>query len=234
MIAAFGDALGLLATGDPALWDVIFRSLWVSTLAAVLAMAAAIPLGVVLGTRSFRGRWMINTVISSFQAIPAVVVGLLVYLLLSRQGLLGELRLLFTSWAILIAQFILVLPLALALVTARVSDLWRRFGDLYQLDGANFATRLRAMVQMAPGPLIVVGLTVFGRAISEVGAAIIVGGNLEYATRVLTTAIKLEVEQGKLAQALAFGTVLLVLAFAVNLAARLVAVAVPAEDLERK
>ena len=90
---------------------------------------------------------MINTVISSFQAIPAVVVGLLVYLLLSRQGLLGELRLLFTSWAILIAQFILVLPLALALVTARVSDLWRRFGDLYQLDGANFATRLRAMVR---------------------------------------------------------------------------------------
>ena len=163
-----------------------------------------------------------------------MVVGLLVYLLLSRQGLLGELRLLFTYWAILIAQFILVLPLALALVTARVSDLWRRFGDLYQLDGANFATRLRAMVQMAPGPLIVVGLTVFGRAISEVGAAIIVGGNLEYATRVLTTAIKLEVEQGKLAQALAFGMVLLVLAFAVNLAARLVAVAVPAEDLERK
>ena len=234
MIAAFRDALGLLATGDPALWDVIFRSLWVSTLAAVLAMAAAIPLGVVLGTRSFRGRWMINTVISSFQAIPAVVVGLLVYLLLSRQGLLGELRLLFTSWAILIAQFILVLPLALALVTARVSDLWRRFGDLYQLDGANFATRLRALVRMAPGPLIVVGLTVFGRAISEVGAAIIVGGNLEFATRVLTTAIKLEVEQGKLAQALAFGMVLLVLAFAVNLAARLVAVAVPAEDLERK
>ena len=234
MIAAFGDALSLLVAGDPALWDVIFRSLWVSTLAAVLAMAAAIQLGVVLGTRGFRGRWLINTVISSFQAIPAVVVGLLVYLLLSRQGLLGELRLLFTSWAILIAQFILVLPLALALVTARVSDLWRRFGDLYQLDGANFATRLWAMLQMAPGPLIVVGLTVFGRAISEVGAAIIVGGNLEYATRVLTTAIKLEVEQGKLAQALAFGMVLLVLAFAVNLAARLVAIAVPAEDLDRK
>ena len=79
MIAAFGDALGLLVAGDPALWDVIFRSLWVSTLAAVLAMAAAIPLGVVLGTRSFRGRWMINTVISSFQAIPAGGVGLLVY-----------------------------------------------------------------------------------------------------------------------------------------------------------
>ncbi|RZO31344.1 MAG: ABC transporter permease subunit [Rhodospirillaceae bacterium] len=234
MMAAFGDALVLLVQGDPALWDVILRSLWVSSLAAGLAMMAAIPLGVVLGTRAFRGRWLINTVISSFQAVPAVVVGLLVYLLLSRQGLLGELRLLFTSWAILIAQFILVLPLALALVTTRLSDLWRRFGDLYQLDGAGYGTRLKALVRMAPGPLIVVGLTVFGRAISEVGAAIIVGGNLEFATRVLTTAIKLEVEQGKLAQALAFGMVLLVLAFAVNLAARLVAVAVPAEDLERK
>ena len=125
MIAAFGDALSLLVAGDPALWDVIFRSLWVSTLAAGLAMAAAIPLGVVLGTRGFRGRWLINTVISSFQAIPAVVVGLLVYLLLSRQGLLGELRLLFTSWAILIAQFILVLPLALELLSVEAPGILR-------------------------------------------------------------------------------------------------------------
>jgi tungstate transport system permease protein len=87
---------------------------------------------------------------------------------------------------------------------------------------------------MGPGPIIIVGLTVFGRAISEVGAAIIVGGNLEYATRVLTTAIKLEVEQGKLAEALAFGAVLLLVAFVVNLSARLVAVWLPEEDLEKK
>ncbi|MGB1156304.1 MAG: ABC transporter permease [Alphaproteobacteria bacterium] len=234
MIAAFSEAFGLLLSGDPALWDVIFRSLWVSTAATLLAMLAAIPLAVLLGTHAFPGRWLINTVVGSFQAMPAVVVGLLVYLLLTRQGPLGDLRLLFTSWAILIAQFILVLPMAVALVTGRMRDLWRRFGDLYRLDGAGFHTRMRALFVMAPGPVIVVGLTVFGRAISEVGAAIIVGGNLEYATRVLTTAIKLEVEQGKLAQALAFGTVLLLLALVVNLSARLVTVLLPEQDLERK
>ena len=234
MIAAFSEAFGLLLSGDPALWDVIFRSLWVSTAATLLAMLAAIPLAVLLGTHAFPGRWLINTVVGSFQAMPAVVVGLLVYLLLTRQGPLGDLRLLFTSWAILIAQFILVLPMAVALVTGRMRDLWRRFGDLYRLDGAGFRTRMRALFVMAPGPVIVVGLTVFGRAISEVGAAIIVGGNLEYATRVLTTAIKLEVEQGKLAQALAFGTVLLLLALVVNLSARLVTVLLPEQDLERK
>ena len=197
-------------------------------------MLVAVPLAVVLGTQSFPGRWMVNTVVSSFQAMPAVVVGLLVYLLLTRQGPLGDLRLLFTSWAILLAQFILILPMAIALVTGRMRDLWRRFGDLYRLDGAGFPTRLRALFVMAPGPIVVIGLTVFGRAISEVGAAIIVGGNLEYATRVLTTAIKLEVEQGKLAQALAFGAVLLLLSLLVNLSARLVTVLLPEQDLERK
>ncbi|MGA0235985.1 MAG: ABC transporter permease [Alphaproteobacteria bacterium] len=234
MISAFSEALLLMMSGDPALWDVIFRSLWVSTTAAVLAMIAAIPLAVLLGTFSFPGRWALNTVIGSFQAIPAVVVGLLVYLLLTKQGPLGDLRLLFTSWAILIAQFLLVLPMAIALVTGRMRDLWRRFGDLYRLDGASFGTRIKALFVMAPGPIIVVGLTVFGRAISEVGAAIIVGGNLEYATRILTTAIKLEVEQGKLAEALAFGMVLLLLALVVNLSARLVTALLPEQDLERK
>lgn len=234
MTGAFVEAFQLLFSGDAALWDVILRSLWVSTSAAVLAMLAAIPLAVALGTVSFPGRWLVNTVVSSFQAIPAVVVGLLIYLLLTRQGPLGDLRLLFTSWAILIAQFVLVLPMALALVTGRMRDLWRRFGDLYKLDGAGFMTRMRALFVMAPGPIVVIGLTVFGRAISEVGAAIIVGGNLEYATRVLTTAIKLEVEQGKLAEALAFGMVLLLLALVVNLSARLVTVLLPEQDLERK
>ena len=234
MTGAFSEAFQLLLSGDPGLWDVIFRSLWVSTAASLLAMIAAIPLAVLLGTIPFPGRWVINTVVGSFQAIPAVVVGLLVYLLLTKQGPLGDLRLLFTSWAILIAQFILVLPMAVALVTGRMRDLWRRFGDLYRLDGASFGTRMRALFVMEPGPVIVVGLTVFGRAISEVGAAIIVGGNLEYATRVLTTAIKLEVEQGKLAEALAFGAVLLLLALIVNLSARLVTAVLPEQDLERK
>ena len=89
-------------------------------------MVTAITLAVLLGTIAFPGRWVINTVVGSFQAIPAVVVGLLVYLLLTKQGPLGDLRLLFTSWAILIAQFILVLPMAVALVTGRMRDLWRR------------------------------------------------------------------------------------------------------------
>ena len=234
MTQEFVQAFQLLFSGDPALWDVILRSIWVSVLASVLAMIAAVPLSVLLGTQSFRGRWLINTIVGSFQAMPAVVVGLLVYLLLTRQGPLGDLRLLFTSWAILIAQFLLVLPMAVALVTGRMRDLWRRFGDLYRMDGAGYAARLRALFVMGPGPIIIVGLTVFGRAISEVGAAIIVGGNLEYATRVLTTAIKLEVEQGKLAEALAFGAVLLLVAFVVNLSARLVAVWLPEEDLEKK
>lgn len=234
MIAAVVEAFQLVISGDPALWDVILRSLWISTTATILAMVVAIPLAVLLGTVAFPGRWVVNTVVGSFQAMPAVVVGLLIYLLLTRQGPLGDLRLLFTSWAILIAQFVLVLPMAVALVTGRMRDLWRRFGDLYRLDGASFPTRMRALFVMAPGPIIVVGLTVFGRAISEVGAAIIVGGNLEYATRVLTTAIKLEVEQGKLAEALAFGLVLLALALIVNLSARLVTAALPEGDIERK
>ena len=234
MTGAFAEAFQLLLSGDAALWDVIIRSLWVSTTATVLAMLAAIPLATLLSTIPFPGRWAINTVVSSFQAMPAVVVGLLVYLLLTRQGPLGDLRLLFTSWAILIAQFVLVLPMAIALVTGRLRDLWRRFGDLYRLDGASFRARMGALLVMAPGPIIVVGLTVFGRAISEVGAAIIVGGNLEYATRVLTTAIKLEVEQGKLAEALAFGMVLLLLALVVNMSARLVTAVLPEQDLERK
>ena len=115
MIAAVVEAFQLVISGDPALWDVILRSLWISTTATILAMVVAIPLAVLLGTVAFPGRWVVNTVVGSFQAMPAVVVGLLIYLLLTRQGPLGDLRLLFTSWAILIAQFVLVLPMAVAL-----------------------------------------------------------------------------------------------------------------------
>ncbi len=222
MQGGFGDSLraafGLVATADARLVDVLLLSLAVSGAACLLAAAFGVALGAWLAVARFRGQRVAVTVLNTLLALPPVVVGLAVYLLLSRSGPLGSLGLLFTPQAMVVAQTILVLPIVAALTRQLVADAWRGNGEQLRSMGAGVGAGAALLLLHERLALVTVLLTAFGRAISEVGAVMIVGGNIEGVTRVMTTTIALETSKGDLPLALGLGLVLLAVVFALNAA----------------
>jgi tungstate transport system permease protein len=209
-------ALGLIAGGDPMLVSIVARSLAVSALACLIACALGLLLGAWLAVARFAGRGALLTVLNTLLALPSVVVGLVVYLLLSRSGPLGFLGWLFSFKAMVLAQAMLVLPVVTALTRQAVEDVDRSHGEQLQSLGAGPGLRSVLLAWDERYALLTVVLAAFGRAISEVGAVMIVGGNIDGFTRVMTTAIALETSKGDLPLALALGLVLLLVVLALN------------------
>ena len=203
---------------DDSLLEIIFLSLRVSLTATLLAAMAGFLLGAVLAVWRFPGRGSFLVLLNALMGLPPVVVGLMVYLLLSRAGPLGDFGLLFTGTAMIIAQWLLVTPLIAALSQQIVADLMLEYREQLLSLGASRWTMLQTLLWEGRFSLLTVMLAGFGRAISEVGAVLIVGGNIMHHTRVMTTAIALETSKGNLTIALALGIVLIVLAFLVNAA----------------
>lgn len=203
------SALILLLQFDPLLWSIVGRSLWVSVWACAIACGLGIALGAWLGVARFVGRDAVLTLLNTLLALPSVVVGLLVYLMLSRSGPFGGLGWLFSLKAMVLAQAVLVLPVVTALTRQCVEDADRTHGEQLQSLGATRLQRAMLIAWDERYALLTVLLTAFGRAVSEVGAVMVVGGNIEGFTRVMTTAIALETSKGDLPLALALGLVLL-------------------------
>ena len=210
-------ALELIRSADPVFLAIVARSLAVSAAACVLACGAGLVLGAWLGVARFRGRGVVLTLLNTFLALPSVVVGLTVYLLLSRSGPLGFLGWLFSFKAMVLAQAILVLPVVTALTRQAVEDADRAHGEQLRSLGAGPLVRSLLLVWDERYALLTVVITAFGRAVSEVGAVMIVGGNIDGYTRVMTTAIALETSKGDLPLAMALGLVLLAVVLLLNL-----------------
>jgi len=213
---AFAEAAVMVARLDQKLVDVVALSLGVSLSSVALSCAFALPLGAALAVADFPGRATIVTTLNALLGLPAVVVGLAVYLLLSRAGPLGGLGILFTSKAMVIAQAILIFPLLAALTRQVVADAWLESREQLVSLGAGTWTSAVALLVDLRFSLVTVVLAGFGRAISEVGAVMIVGGNIDGVTRVMTTAIALETSKGDLPLALGLGIVLLAIVLALN------------------
>ena len=220
-------ALALVLSLDPDLVEIVGLSLRVSLSAVAVAALVGMPLGAALALGRFPGRGALATLLDTLMGLPAVVVGLLVYLLLSRSGPLGALGLLYTPTAMIIAQSVLITPLVAALTHAVVAPLHAEYDERFRSLVVPRTTALAALLADGRAGLVTVALAAFGRAIAEVGAVIVVGGNIDHLTRVMTTAIALETSRGELALALALGLVLLAIALAVNAA---VAVVRPDEE----
>jgi tungstate transport system permease protein len=217
--AAFLDALRLVAALDRNLLEIVLLSLVVSLSAVVLAGALALPLGAALALARFPGRRAVIVALNALMGLPPVVVGLVLYLLLSRSGPLGVLGLLFTPAAMVIAQLVLVLPIVAALARQVVEDLWEEYGEQLRSLGSERLGAIATLLWEGRLALTTALLAGFGRANAEVGAVMIVGGNIEHVTRVMTTTIVLETSKGDLPLALGLGVILVLLALLVNAAA---------------
>jgi len=222
MLEAIGGGLRLVATLDLRLWEIVALSLAVSLSAVVLATILGLPLGAAIAVGRFPGRQAVIVVLNALMGLPPVVVGLFVYLLLSRAGPLGDLGLLFTPPAMVIAQTILVLPIIAALARQAVEDAWREYEEQLRslgVDGVRGALTVLWDIRFSLLTAVLAGL---GRASAEVGAVMIVGGNIDGVTRVMTTTIALETSKGDLPLALGLGMVLIAIVLALNAAAQLI------------
>lgn len=213
---AFLMALKMIWTLDPALVEIVSLSLGVSLSAVALAAVIGLPLGAAVAMLKFSGRGALEVTLGALMGLPPVVVGLVVYLMLSRSGPLGVLGLLYTPTAMIIAQVILVTPIIAALTRQTIYDLWKEYAEQLTSLGASPTRALPTLLVDGRFSLFTAVLAGFGRASAEVGAVMIVGGNIDHVTRVMTTAIALEVSKGDLALALALGVVLLSLSIAIG------------------
>ena len=218
-----GTAFRLLMTLDPDLVEITLRSLHVTLTALVIASVIAMPLGTLLAIRRFRFRRSAVAVLNALMGLPPVVVGLIVYILLSRSGPLGVFGLLFSPTAMIIAQTIIMIPLIASITHQAIREIWSEYHDLMISLGASRSQRIWTLIWDGRRPLLTASLAGFGRGIGEVGAIMIVGGNIDHATRVLTTAIALETGRGDFGLALGLGFVLIALALAVNVAIHVLA-----------
>ena len=216
---AFRTAIALLVTLDGDLMAIVGLSLLVSLSAVFLAAMVGLPLGAAVAACRFPGRQAVRVLLNALLGIPPVVIGLIVYLLLSRAGPLGALGLLFTPTAMIIAQWLLVTPIIAALTQQTVSDLHDEYAEQLRSLGVGSFRAVPTLLWEGRLSLLIAVMAGFGRAIAEVGAVIIVGGNINHVTRVMTTTIALETSKGNLALALGLGMILLLLALAVNAAA---------------
>ena len=212
------QAFWLLATFDSDLVEITLLSVRVTLSALAIASLIALPLGAFLAVQRFRFRRTTVAVLNALMGLPPVVVGLIVYVFLSRSGPFGVLGLLFTPTAMIIAQVIIVVPLIASIAHQALRELWAEYHDLLISMNTTRMQRMRALLWDGRRALLTAALAGFGRAIGEVGAIMVVGGNIEHHTRVLTTAIALETGKGEFALALALGFILIGLAILVNLA----------------
>lgn len=213
---AFRLAFGLVAAMDDDLVEIIGLSMRVSLTAVLIAAVVGLPLGALLATVRFPGRAAAVVLVNALMGLPPVVVGLLVYMALSNAGPLGFLQFLYTPAAMIIAQSILITPIVAALTRQIIEQMNAEYAEQFASLSVPWHTRVAALITDARYALLTVLLAGFGRAVAEVGAVIIVGGNIAHLTRVMTTAIALETSKGDLALALALGIVLLAIALAVN------------------
>ena len=217
----FSLAMALIFAGDSALWEIVLLSLKVSLVAVAIGALIGMPLGAALAVGRFRGRRALIILVNALMGLPPVVVGLLVYLALSRSGPLGVLELLYTPTAMIIAQVILVTPILAALTRQTVEMLDEEYAEQLRSLGVSRLASVPTLLWDGRVALLTALLAGFGRAIAEVGAVIIVGGNINHVTRVMTTTIALETSKGNLALALALGTILVGLAISVTAAVSL-------------
>jgi tungstate transport system permease protein len=213
----FTQALQLLIHGDAELFQITGRSLVVSSAATALSAVIGIPLGLRLAMGRFPGRDWLNTLVNTGMAFPPVVVGLVVSILLWRTGPFGALQLIYTPAAMVLAQFIVAAPIVAALTRSAVEAIERDQIDAFRASGAAGILLARELIRAALPGVVLAVTAAFGRAIAEVGASLMVGGNIAGQTRVLTTAVTLDTSRGEFARAIALGLVLLLLAFGVNL-----------------
>lgn len=213
---SIGSALTLIAEADSELLGIVALSVRVSLTASIVALLIGAPLGALLAITRFRGRQVIIVLTNALLGLPPVVVGLALYLLLSRSGPLGAAGLLFTPAAMVVAQTLLAAPIVVALVHRPASLLWAEYGDLARIDGLSALRSMALLFALGRTSLLTAFLAAFGRAIAEVGAIIIVGGNIRGFTRTMTTAIALETSKGDLPLALGLGLILLALSVAVS------------------
>jgi tungstate transport system permease protein len=209
-------ALSLIGSLDPEIAGIVALSLSVSLSAAAIAMVIGAPLGAALAVGRFRGRQTVIVLANALLGLPPVVVGLAIYLLLSRSGPLGFAGLLFTPSAMIMAQVVLTTPIVIALVHRPTALLWLEYGDLMRVDGLSKTRSIQLLFLIGRGSLLTAFLAAFGRAIAEVGAIIIVGGNIRGFTRTMTTSIALETGKGELTLALGLGIVLVLLSLIVS------------------
>jgi tungstate transport system permease protein len=219
---AFGEAGRLIAGLDATLTGIVSLSLRVSLTAVVIASMLGLPLGAAIAVGRFPGRQALIVVLNALMGLPPVVVGLFVYLMLSRAGPLGQFGILFTPAAMVVAQTILILPIVAALSRQVIEDAWQEYREQLRSLGAGPLTSAVTLLWDTRFSLVTIVLAGFGRAAAEVGAVIIVGGNIDGVTRVMTTAIALETSKGDLPLALGLGVILLSLVLALNAAAYLV------------
>jgi len=222
ILEAIRAAVRLIASGDATLGEIVLLSLGVSLSAVAFATLLGLPLGAAIAVGRFPGRRAVIVLLNALMGLPPVVVGLVVYLLLSRAGPLGELGLLFTPGAMVIAQTILILPIIAALCRQSVEDAWREYEEQLRSLGADGVGAAVTVLWDIRFSLLTAVLAGLGRAAAEVGAVMIVGGNIDGVTRVMTTTIALETSKGDLPLALGLGIVLIAIVLALNAAAYLV------------
>ena len=213
---AFYTAFQLILSGDPELAGIVGLSLRVSLSAVLISCLVGLPLGAALALSRFPGRSLVIVVFNALMGLPPVVAGLVVYLMLSRSGPLGVLGLLFTPTAMVIAQAILITPIVVSMTRSVIEDLWKEYEDQLRSLGSSALRAVPTLLWDARFSLVTVILAGLGRAMAEVGAVLIVGGNIAEHTRVMTTAIALETAKGDLALALGLGIILLGLTLVLN------------------
>ena len=222
LIDALVAAWQLVLSGDPTLLAIVWLSLSISLTAVLFATGFGLPLGAALAVLRFPRRNAAVVIVNALMGLPPVVAGLFVYLLLSRSGPLGGLGLLFTPTAMIIAQTVLVTPIVAGVARQAIEDLWRDYGELYLLDGVGRLHTICSLLWLGRFSLLTAVLAGIGRAAAEVGAILIVGGNIAGVTRTMTTAITLETSRGDLALALGLGIILLALVLAINATAQFI------------
>jgi tungstate transport system permease protein len=215
-MGVLGRAIGLLLSGNPEVWFITWTSLRFSVCSAALAGAVGIPLGVLIALKRFAGRRVLLAVLSSLMALPTVVVGLLVYSMISRAGPLGGLGLMFTPRAVIIGQAILAFPIVLSMTASSLSSINPLFPEVLTTLGASRRAIFWMSVRECRGAVLSAALASFGRVVGEVGAAMMLGGNIRWYTRTLTTAIALQTGMGELELGLALGIILMIMALGVN------------------
>jgi tungstate transport system permease protein len=215
-----GSAIRLMMSGDAAfltaLWVIVRLSLAVTLTATVVAAVIGMPVGALVALARFPGRNAIIVLLNALMGLPPVIVGLVVFMLLSRAGPLGRLGLLFTPQAMIIAQALLITPIIAALTRQVIADLWVEYAHEFTAMGVKPLARITALLWDARFSLVTIGLAGFGRASAEVGAVMMVGGNIDGFTRVMTTSIALETSKGNLALAISLGMVLMAIIVVVN------------------
>ncbi|MBH57664.1 MAG: ABC transporter permease [Planctomycetaceae bacterium] len=222
ILSGITEAIQLLVSGDALVFDAAWRSIWVSTTAVLIATILGISIGTLLARRRFLGRGLLVTLFRGLMGVPTVLIGLIGYALLARQGPLGTLELLYTPWGIVLGEVILAVPIITSLTHGGIKNLDRRIPETARMLGAGPVQRWKTYLSEARLPIILAILTAFARCFTELGIAMMVGGNLKFKTRTLSTSTTLETARGEFSRAVAMSLILLAIAICITVVIALV------------